>query len=323
MNRREFEHKLVECLKTTKTEKSSNALVYIDMDQFKVINDTCGHASGDELLRQMSELIQRNLRKDDIIARLGGDEFGVFMANCGLEQANIVIKKIHSAIDEFRFVWEDKSFNISISSGLVAVTEESRDIAEVLKQADAACYAAKDAGRNRVHIFHPQDEELSRRSGEMQWVSRISKALEENRFQIFCQPIAHVQSQISDRLYYEVLLRLQEENGDLVPPGAFLPAAERYGMSIRIDKWVINNTFQWLKQNPRHVDKLDLCCINLSGHSLGDHDMLEYIEQQLDEFQIPPEDMSGNHGNCGHSQSTGCDSFYKNLEETRLFVCAG
>jgi len=229
------------------------------------------------------------LRKHDIIARLGGDEFGVFMDRCDLQQAKIVIKKIHDVVSDFRFVWEDKSFNISMSSGLVAITKDSLGIIEVLKQAEAACYAAKDAGRNRVHVYHPQDEELSRRSGEMQWVARITRALEEDRFQLYCQPIAPVKTETSGRLYYEVLLRLQEENGDLITPGAFLPAAEKYGLSVRLDKWVIKKTLDWLKHHPEHVEKLDLCCINLSGLSVGDKEVLTFIENQFEKHEIPAE----------------------------------
>ncbi|MFT5133528.1 MAG: diguanylate cyclase (GGDEF)-like protein/PAS domain S-box-containing protein [Gammaproteobacteria bacterium] len=287
VNRREFENRLITALEKIKQEKSKNALAYLDLDQFKVINDICGHAAGDELLRQLSVLIANKLRKEDIIARLGGDEFGLFMQGCDLHQANLIMQKIHRLVSDFRFFWDDKFFNVTISSGLVAITDESLDIIEVLKQADAACYAAKDAGRDRLHVFHPQDEELSRRSGEMQWVARINRALEEDRFQLYCQPIAAVEAGSTGRLYYEILLRLQEENGDLVPPGAFLPAAERYGLSTRLDKWVIKKTLNWLQMHPRHVENLDLCCINLSGHSLGDQEVLDFIEMQFEKNLIP------------------------------------
>ncbi len=287
INRREFENRLVTALKTIKQEKSQNTLAYLDLDQFKVINDTCGYAAGDELLQQLSMLIRNSLRKDDVIARLGSDEFGVFMEGCDLGRAELVINKIQNAVSNFRFVWEDKTFNVTMSAGLVAITDESSDIIEVLKRADAACYAAKDAGRNRVHVFHAQDEELARRSGEMQWVARITRALEEDRFQLYCQPIAAIGKAQPDRLYYEILLRLEEENGDLVPPGAFLPAAERYGLSTRLDRWVIKHTLSWLQNHSEHVSKLDLCCINLSGLSLGDQKVLTFIEEQLEISRIP------------------------------------
>jgi len=287
VNRGEFENRLVKSLEIIKLEKTQNALIYLDLDQFKVTNDTCGHAAGDELLRQLSVVISSNLRKDDFIARLGGDEFGVFMEDCDVNQAKLVIKKIHERVSNFRFVWEDKSFNVTISSGLVAITAETPDIIEVLKQADAACYAAKDAGRNRLHVFHPQDEELTRRSGEMKWVARINRALEEDRFQLYCQPIVAVGTENKERFYYEILLRLQEENGDLVPPGAFLPAAETYGLSTRLDMRVIKKTLNWLQLHPEHVAKLDLCCINLSGHFLGDQEVLSFIEKQFEINEIP------------------------------------
>ena len=289
VNRREFENRLASAMNTIVEDKSENALAYIDLDQFKVINDTCGHAAGDELLRQLSTMIRKKLRRGDVVARLGGDEFGVFMESCSLEQAKLVIRKIHDLISNFRFVWEDKTFNVTMSSGLVSVTEDSGDLVEVLKRADAACYAAKDAGRNRLHVYCPEDEELTRRSGEMQWVSKINKALEEDRFQLFCQPIAAVSKPTKGRLYYEVLLRLKEEDGSLVPPGAFLPAAERYGLSIRLDKWVVSRTLNWLAEHPDHVNRLDLCCINLSGNSLGDTDVLAFIESQLASTRVPAE----------------------------------
>ncbi len=289
VNRREFENRLAGTMSTIAVEKSENALAYLDLDQFKVINDTCGHAAGDELLRQLSTMIRKKLRRGDVVARLGGDEFGVFMESCSLEQARLVIRKIHDLVSNFRFVWEDKTFNVTMSSGLVAVTEDSGDLVEVLKRADSACYAAKDAGRNRLHVFCQEDEELTRRSGEMQWVSRINKALEEDRFQLFCQPIAAISNPAQGRLYYEVLLRLREEDGTLVPPGAFLPAAERYGLSIRLDKWVVSRTLGWLSKHPEHVSKLDLCCINLSGNSLGDTEVLAFIEKQLARTGVPAE----------------------------------
>jgi len=288
VNRGEFENRLANGLQQIELNKKESALAYLDLDQFKVINDTCGHAAGDELLRQFSVLFSGSLRKDDVIARLGGDEFGVFMEGCNLSEAELVIRKIHKALKAFRFVWEDKAFNVTISSGLVSSADEAIDIVEILKRADAACYAAKDAGRNRLHIFHPQNEELSRRSGEMQWVARITSALEEDRFQLFCQPIASIETVDNHRLYYEVLVRLEEENGDLVPPAAFLSEAERYGLSLRLDKWVIEDTLAWLSAHPDHVERLDLCCINLSGLSLGDAEMLAFIEETFAETKIPP-----------------------------------
>ncbi len=288
LNRREFESRIVNILPRIIQNKTDNALAYLDLDQFKVINDTCGHAAGDELLRQVSVLLNGMFRRDDVVARMGGDEFCVFMEGCDIKLAQQVLKKAHKTLEEFRFQWDDKTFNVTISTGLVAVGEDGSDVVEILRRADTACYAAKDAGRNRLHVYHHQDEELSRRSGEMDWVSKITSALEDDRFQLYCQPIAAVENSDADKLYYEVLLRLEEKDGGLIAPGVFLPAAEKYGLSTRLDKWVVSRTLEWLQKNPNHVARLDLCCINLSGNSIGDRDLLRFIETQFAEKNLPP-----------------------------------
>ncbi|NKB36929.1 MAG: EAL domain-containing protein [Gammaproteobacteria bacterium] len=288
LNRREFESRIVNILPGIIQKNTDSTLAYLDLDQFKVINDTCGHAAGDELLRQVSVLLQSMFRRDDVVARMGGDEFCVFTEGCDIERAQQVLRKAHEALKELRFLWDEKTFNVTISTGLVAVGEDSADIGEILRRADTACYAAKDAGRNRLHIYHQQDEELSKRSGEMDWVSKITSALEDDRFQLYCQPIAAVENSDADKLYYEVLLRLEAKDGALIPPGVFLPAAEKYGLSTRLDKWVISHTLEWLQKNPEHVARLDLCCINLSGHSIGDRELLQFIETQIAEKKLPP-----------------------------------
>ncbi|MCH7696907.1 MAG: EAL domain-containing protein, partial [Proteobacteria bacterium] len=289
VNRREFEHRLQRVLDTARNEQTEHALCYLDLDQFKVINDTCGHVAGDELLRQLGSLLQKEIRKRDTLARLGGDEFGVLMEHCSLKQAKRVATKLRKAIEAFRFVWEERSFAIGVSIGLVPITATSMNTIEILKQADAACYAAKDRGRNRIHVYHQDDTELAQRHGEMQWVAQINRALEEDRFCLYMQTIKPLLAHADDTGdHYELLLRMREEDKRLIPPGAFLPAAERYNLSTRLDRWVLDHAFDWLLGNPGHLERLAHCAINLSGLSLGDDEFLEHVIARFEETGIPP-----------------------------------
>ncbi len=287
-NRREFEQHLQQVLQTARAERIEHALCYLDLDQFKVINDTCGHVAGDELLRQLGSLLMEKVRKTDTLARLGGDEFAVLLENCSAEQAYRVANKLRKAVEDFRFLWEDKSFNIAASIGLVPITEASGNMNNVLSMADAACYVAKDNGRNRTHMYHEDDVEVAQRCGEMQWVARINRALEENRFHLRCQPIVPIGSGENEGDHYELLIRMEDEDGRIVAPGAFLPAAERYNISTRLDHWVIDTAFNWLARQPEHLERLSLCSINLSGHSLGDDDFLIFVIDKFNEGQVSP-----------------------------------
>ncbi|MCH7695594.1 MAG: EAL domain-containing protein [Proteobacteria bacterium] len=289
VNRREFEYRLQRILDTARKDKTKHALCYLDLDQFKVINDTCGHVAGDALLRQLGSLLQEQVRKRDTLARLGGDEFGVLMEHCTLKQARRIATKLCKTIEEFRFAWEDRIFTIGVSIGLVPITVTSMNTIEILKQADTACYAAKDAGRNRVHIYHEDDTELARRHGEMQWVAQINRSLEEDRFCLYMQPIVPVIPHNDHGQHFEILLRMRDEKDNIIPPGAFLAAAERYNLSTRIDRWVIDNAFSWLTDNPVYLENLSQCAINLSALSLGDEKFLKYLIQQFNRTNIPPE----------------------------------
>ena len=258
------------------------------MDQFKVINDTCGHTAGDELLRQLGFVLQRQARQGDTVARLGGDEFGILMENCTQADAERVADNFRRAIEAFRFQWEDKTFWIGVSIGLMLIDNASENMEEVLRAADTACYAAKDQGRNRVLVYQPDDQILSRRHSEMQWVTQINWALEKDRFRLYCQPIAPVSSD-SKGVHYEVLLRMENEAGLILPPGEFLLAAERYNLATKIDRWVVSTALEWLNRHPEHVSLLHLCSINLSGQSLGDDEFLGFVIQQFKTFDIPAE----------------------------------
>ncbi len=289
VNRHEFEHRLERVLETAHADHSEHALCYVDLDQFKVINDTCGHAAGDTLLGHIADLFRGKIRERDTLARLGGDEFGVLLEHCGLEQAKRVANALRCAVDEYRFVWDNKPLRIGVSIGVVQITENSRSISALLQAADRACYVAKDAGRNRIHVYHAHDAELARRHGEMQWVSRIQLALEDDRFQLYTQLIEHMEPNAATGLHCEVLLRLVDETGRIILPGAFIPAAERYDLAVRIDRWVINHVFRWLAEQPAVVDSLELCTINLSGHSLSDRLFEAHVLRQLEATGIPGE----------------------------------
>ncbi len=289
VNRYEFERRLQRAAQTAQNEKREHALCYLDLDQFKVINDTCGHVAGDELLRQIGHLLGARLRKRDTLARLGGDEFGVLFEDCSIEEAMRVANDLRHVVEDFRFLWEDKSFTLGVSIGLIPINDTSESIAALLSAADTACYAAKDQGRNRIHVYHDNDTELSRRTIEMQWVARIHRALEEDRFFLCSQPIVHVEKHDDSQEHYELLIRMEDENGDTVSPGAFLPAAERYNLATKLDRWVVSTAFDWLISNPEQLDRLFLCSVNLSGHSLVDGEFLDFLHAKLKEGSVPPE----------------------------------
>jgi diguanylate cyclase (GGDEF)-like protein/PAS domain S-box-containing protein len=301
VNRREFEQRLRRVLGTARTQDGEHALCYLDLDQFKLINDTCGHLAGDELLRQLSSMFAERIRKRDTLARLGGDEFGILMEHCALEQAQRVAETLRAAVEEFKFGWEENTFNIGVSIGVVPISSTIGDMTSVLRAADTACYAAKEAGRNRIHVYEEGDAEVERRFGEARWVTRINRALSDERFLLTVQPIiaAETVTPIQSRLpleppgqegetdLYEVLLRMQDEKGGTILPGAFLPAAERYNLAASLDQWVIGATLDWFSKHPDRLRRLFLCSINLSGQSLADEGFPTFVTGQLDHTKIP------------------------------------
>ncbi len=280
-NRRKFEEYLEEILINVREEDRHHTLFYLDLDNFKIVNDTCGHVAGDELLKQLPSLINEVLRTGDIVARLGGDEFGIILQNCGLKQASTIADKVRQKIKDYRFIWDDKTFEIGVSIGVIGINADNSDMAQVLSAADMACYAAKDSGRNRVHVYEPSDAAVTERYGQMHWTARISTALEENRFQLYQQPIVSVSDQ--NRGHLEILLRMIDDDDNIIPPGAFIPAAERYGIMPDIDRWVIRKVFRYMgKNNPadpvKGTDRV--FAINLSGDSINDSSLLDFILQE-------------------------------------------
>ena len=289
INRGEFERRLRRVLETTHEKSTENALCFLDLDQFKLVNDTGGHMAGDQLLRELGQLLTKNIRKRDTLARLGGDEFGLLMEHCSIEKAWQVAESILKLINEFSFPWEERSYKIGVSIGLVAVNSESGSLESLLKDADAACYMAKKQGRNRIHLHKDDDEERIKRQGEMQWAVRLPRALTEGRFQLYFQTIVPVDIGNSNPLdHYELLLRMQDEKGNQVQPGVFLPAAERYQLSVKIDYWVISRALKWFQDNPAKLEKLNLCSINLSGLSLSNNAFLPFILRELESSGVPP-----------------------------------
>ncbi|MFB3125084.1 MAG: EAL domain-containing protein, partial [Woeseiaceae bacterium] len=282
VNRREFENRLERALKSAKARETSYALCHLDLDQFKIVNDSCGHSAGDALLGQLGALLKSKIRWRDTLARLGGDEFGVLLESCSLDEAMQTAEVLRAAIDEFKFMWDDRSFRLGVSIGVVPITAENEDVAGMLSAADSACAAAKEAGRNRIHSFQENDIDLMRRRREMQWAARINNALEDNRFELFRQTILPLQTE-EKGAHYELLLRMRDENGAIIAPGLFIEAAERYGITPSIDRWVITNAFRWLVSEADERERLVMCSINLSGQSFGDDKFLPFV---IDQFQM-------------------------------------
>ncbi len=288
INRRDFEQRLERALANARADGAEHALCYLDLDRFKVINDTCGHAAGDQLLRQLSALLLDQMRSRDTLARLGGDEFGLLLEHCHPEQAMRIAEELLQAVQQFKFVWEGKVHSIGASIGVVPVTAASESLSAVLRAADAACYTAKGKGRNRVYVYQTDEAELAQRNSEMQWVARITQALEEDRFGLFCQPIAELVPHAGERAHYEILVRMLEPGGQVIAPQAFLPAAERYNLMPAIDRWVVRRVISWLAaQPPESEQRAAIYSINLSGASLADHAMLDFIREQLILNQVP------------------------------------
>ncbi len=286
VNRSEFDSVIQDAVKQAHNEKLEHALCYLDLDQFKVVNDTSGHMAGDELLRQLGDELKGHIRKGDVLARLGGDEFGILMRQSSLNDARHACEKLRNVIRDFQFGWEDRSFSVGVSIGISPINDCSGNAVEILKEADAACYAAKEKGRNRVHLFRHDDEELASRQGEMQWVEKIQHGLDEDRFVLYGQLIVPLAKNKED-LHFETLVRYMDEQGNTIPPGAFLPAAERYNMASALDKWVIQNLFCWLASHPDCLEKLSLCSVNLSGLSLSDESMQDFIMDAFQKYHIP------------------------------------
>jgi diguanylate cyclase (GGDEF)-like protein/PAS domain S-box-containing protein len=269
VNRAEFEARLDRLASTLQLDERGNSLMFIDLDRFKIVNDACGHTVGDQLLKQVSGMMRDCVRSRDTVARLGGDEFGIILEHCDVAQAQVIAQKLCDQMEDFRFTHDGRRFRVGTSIGLVPFDCRWPTVAAAMQAADASCYAAKQAGRSRVYLWVDSDASITSRHGDMQWVSRLELALDENRFELYGQRIEAV-SGASDGLHCEVLLRLVEPDGTIVLPGAFLPAAERFHLATRIDRWVVREVFSRMETDPGFEQQIGTIAVNLSGHSIGD-----------------------------------------------------
>ncbi|HUI58610.1 MAG TPA: PAS domain S-box protein [Steroidobacteraceae bacterium] len=293
INRREFDNRLHAAVQSAQQGEGSYALLYIDLDQFKVVNDTCGHQAGDRLLRDVTGLLQTRVRASDTIARLGGDEFGVLLEGCTLEQASRIADGVRQSIRDYRFVWGSSTMSVGASVGVVQIKPDTPNVASVMSAADIACYAAKDEGRNRIHVY--EQDGVSHRHREMHWVARVTRAVEENRLELYFQPIVPVArtagaaaAPVAPRVqtFHELTVRLRDDDGQLVPPSEFIPAAERYNVMSIIDRWVVSRAVELLKQRHQSGAALPLVAVNLSGTSLNEQAFADFVLQNAGEPAI-------------------------------------
>jgi diguanylate cyclase (GGDEF)-like protein/PAS domain S-box-containing protein len=290
-NRREFEQQLGRAIVDQRSTGTEYSLLYLDLDQFKVVNDTCGHAAGDELICQVSWALKHELRAADVLARLGGDEFGILLANKAQQTALKVAESIRRRISELRFLWKGNVFSTNVSIGVLSLTENLATVGDALSAADQACYLAKDNGRNRVQFYRPDDQVMRARHGEMRWVERLNRALELNQFALFAQEIRAVGNSAGNGSFetprFEILIRMIDSDGTLIAPMAFIPAAERYGLMPKIDRWVIANACKNLAILRARHGAIPTCMINLSGASVTDSTMVDFVRSQLEVFALP------------------------------------
>ncbi len=287
INRREFDNRLAAAVESIRADAGCrHALLYLDLDQFKLVNDTCGHPAGDLLLKQITGVLQSRVRGEDTLARLGGDEFGILLQNCALDQALRVAEMLRQAIRDYRFTWQEGVYAVGVSIGIVEITRDTPTVANVMSAADVACYAAKDQGRNRVQLYKPDN--VPERHREMQWVSKLTRACDEGRFEIFYQPIVPIGANTNAREHFELMLRLRDESGALVLPAEFIPAAERYNVMPAIDRWVVGQVLDKLVYRRDAGQRPFTVAVNLSGTSLNDERFLEYLIAELGTRDLPP-----------------------------------
>jgi diguanylate cyclase (GGDEF)-like protein/PAS domain S-box-containing protein len=287
VNRREFEHRLNRAVKTARESGCHHALAYIDLDQFKVVNDSAGHAAGDALLKQMSNVLDSNVRGRDTLARLGGDEFCLLLENCRLDKAAEIAEALLAAVRATPFAWQQRTFSIGASIGVVAITPLVISSEQALSYADAACYMAKHAGRNRVYVYRAQDEaESHRQPGEIMRAAELADALEHGRFSLYCQPVMALSAESEPPLHYEIFLRLTDRRGEALAPGLIIAAAERYGMMAAIDRWVINAAFKAYRAAFASQPGASIA-INLSGDSLSDDGLIATVARGLADSHVP------------------------------------
>ncbi|MEM8611193.1 MAG: EAL domain-containing protein [Cyanobacteria bacterium P01_H01_bin.105] len=287
-NRKKFIYSLNNAIDELSMRETEHMLCYMDLDHFKAVNDTCGHAAGDKLLLQVADLWRSQIRQTDVLARLGGDEFGLLLYNCRLPRAVQIAESFCRSIQAFRFLYDGKVFSIGVSIGIVPITSNNTNSEQVIKLADTACYAAKNKGRNRVQVYHPDDAGIHQQTEDFQWLSRVTEALDEDQFQLYSQTIKPANPNSTDSCLCEILLRLPNpQTGEISPPMAFLPTAERYNLMPHIDRWVVKSIFNYLASHTPAAKTI--YSINLSGSSINDESFISFLEEQLQQYPVNPE----------------------------------
>lgn len=298
LNRREFENRLEQTITEIRRYPDEQAwFCYMDLDRFKIINDTCGHLAGDELLKQIAHKIIHTTRDVDYIGRMGGDEFTIVLKRCDRETARKIMERIRNDIHDMRFCWDNKCFTITISIGIAEITAQSGNAYDILKAADTACYIAKESGRNRIHIFDEDDKISTHHQGEMEWVHRIYRAIETGQFVLFYQEIKALKQDTAkhsdiETLHGELLIRMIDDDGNIIPPYAFIPAAERYGLMPEVDRHVVHIAISTISRHFLNPDvRNGLFAINLSAQSLSDDGFLEFVQSQLSASRVKPSNL--------------------------------
>ena len=286
VNRREFERLLEISLQETRKESCTDTLLYLDLDRFKIVNDSCGHIAGDELLRQIANKFLQCVRVGDVVARLGGDEFGIILKQCSRENGNLIATKILSCVKKFRFDWQQRSYRIGVSIGLMSLESRSKSVESVLSDVDSACYQAKDDGRNSIREYIESEDSINERCDEFPWIKKIDQAIEQGQFVLHAQNILPTSNCENASHCFEVLVRMVSDTGEFIPPGSFLPAAERYNLASKIDHWVVENTFDWMARNLNTIPDTSLCFINLSSQSINVDSTLEFIINSLERYDV-------------------------------------
>jgi diguanylate cyclase (GGDEF)-like protein/PAS domain S-box-containing protein len=287
VNRREFEARLQRAIeRATHPGGSPCALLYMDLDQFKIVNDTCGHNAGDELLRQLAAAYSTHVRDRDTLARLGGDEFAMIVEHCEVNEALAVAEKILDATRNFRFSCAGRVFQPGVSIGIAPVDRATAGVEEAMRRADHGCYIAKERGRNQVYVDYQGDGHFAQRRGDMHWVTRLGHAFQQDQLMLYCQPIMPL-GEDDHQQHYEILVRLKDGHARPITPGSFLPAAERYNVILKIDRWVLAKTLAWLEANPEEAARLGMCSINLSPRSLGDEEFHQFAAEMVERSQVP------------------------------------
>jgi diguanylate cyclase (GGDEF)-like protein/PAS domain S-box-containing protein len=288
VNRREFERQLNSALDRVKAEDGRHMLCYMDLDRFKVVNDTCGHQAGDNMLREVAALLREHVRDSDTVARVGGDEFSVLLMSCPLDKARQIGDDICAAVRGYRFTWQDRIFDVGISIGIVEISQKSGGLEDILSAADSACYVAKQEGRGRVHVYSAKDEAAARQRGEIHWLRKLQTAISEERFELYTQPIISVAGRVPSGPAVEVLLRMNDPEEGLILPQEFIRAAERYQLIGELDRWVLQATLDAVSSGAIRLPDERSVAINLSGQTMAEPAFLDFVIECLDHSQLDP-----------------------------------